>query len=74
MAKEYRAKESVLLVASYPAKIKITAWAVISASEKAGNKKAFRVTHVKMVNHRGDEKIKSHVMMDNHRGDEEKIK
>ena len=42
VAKEYTVKESMLLVVSYPAKIKIIDWAVISISERAVIRTHFR--------------------------------
>jgi hypothetical protein len=59
VAKQYRVKESVLLVVSYPAKIKTIDWAVISMSERAESKNTFQVSHVMVCYHGGDEeKIK----------------
>ena len=59
VAKQYRVKESVLLVVSYPAKIKTIDWAVISMSERAESKNTFQVSRVMVCYHGGDEeKIK----------------
>ena len=44
MAKQYKVKESVLLVVSYPAEMKIIDWAVISMLEKAESKNPFYVS------------------------------
>jgi hypothetical protein len=41
VAKQYKVKESVLLVVSYPAEIKIIDWTVISMLEKAESKNTF---------------------------------
>ena len=49
----------MLLVVSYPAKIKTIDWAVISMSERAESKNTFQVSHVMVCYHGGDEeKIK----------------